>query len=159
MVLLWFIPLLSGTKQALSRELTGLRCLSQDEDIHSLKYSASPEAAHSPLVSPHALSPVLSRARARPHHPALSMLQGWPCTLPGGRGRAVLYTESLWQTLSHRQQPQIPVWRLSHSGCRYRQFSVQPLVLMGCAVKQIHPFSFTLQSPHSPAAAAPVPGN
>lgn len=31
---------------------------------------------------------------------------------------------------------------------------------MGCAVKQIHPFSFTLQSLHSPAAAAvPVPGN
>lgn len=31
---------------------------------------------------------------------------------------------------------------------------------MGCAVKQIHPFSFTLQSLHSPAAAAaPIPGN
>lgn len=30
---------------------------------------------------------------------------------------------------------------------------------MGCAVKQIHPFSFTLHSLHSPAAAAPVPGN
>lgn len=31
---------------------------------------------------------------------------------------------------------------------------------MGCAVKQIHPFSFTLQSLHSPAAAAArIPGN
>lgn len=30
---------------------------------------------------------------------------------------------------------------------------------MGCAVKQIHPFSFTLQSLHSPAATTPIPGN
>lgn len=27
------------------------------------------------------------------------------------------------------------------------------------AVKQIHPFSFTLQSLHSPATTAPIPGN
>lgn len=135
MVISWPISLPSGTNQPLSRDLAGLRCLLQEEDVHLLKYSMRPEAAHLPPRHSASLQPSCA------HAPSCSTEQGM-CQAPLPRS-------------AHAQGLTLRHGRRQRHGCASHRVSLADITTQAMALNprlMSQPFWMPLEAIFCPAA-------